>query len=92
MATTHPRTAITLPEDVKRTYARAAGLMGTSLSKAMANVLTEAKPALDSLCDVLESQDSPSASLVKLAALSREMNNENQTDIFDKLAKEKGRK
>ena len=92
MPTKHPRVAITVPEDIKSAYARLSGITGVSLSKAMANVLIEAKPAIDSLCDVLEQQSNPSQKLAELAALSNEMNNDNQTDIVDRLEAEKRQK
>ena len=92
MPTKHPRVAIVLPQDVKSSYERAAALMGTSLSKCIANVLIEGRGAIDGISEVLEKQDNPAKTLARLATLSREMNNDNQMDIIDSLVEKSVKK
>jgi len=88
----NPRVAVTIPEDVKRLYERAGGLMGISTSKYIASILIEASPAVRDFIEVVEAKSTPVESLAKLTALVREQSNNLQADLVDEIVAQKGLK
>ena len=92
MAIKNPRVAVTIPEETKRLYERAGGLMGISTSKYIASILIEASPAVEDFVKALEDKSTPVETLVKLTALVRNQSSDLQADLVDEIVAQKGLK
>lgn len=88
MSTREPRVAVTLPVGIKNIYKNTADVMGISMSKLIAQMLTQAAPSVAELGSIVTDAESPIHALNGLSELSGTVNDEIQGEIFDVIDSE----
>lgn len=96
MATTYPRTAITLKPDTKEVYAQYAKALGVPTSRAISLTLEQSSDVVKQLTEALEAAKSDKAKgLEKLNTMldgSLDQAAENQVDIEEQIERMSGEK